>query len=497
MSCPVMSGACRTSRYGLRKVIPIAPSPDTGPITPSPGADAELISLYEAHQKIYPRSVSGFFSNWRWATVFLTQLVFYGMPWLEWGQRQAVLFDLGARRFYIFGLVLYPQDFIYLTGLLVISALSLFLFTAVAGRLWCGYACPQTVYTEIFLWIEKKTEGDRSARMRRDDAGFSLEKWGRKSAKHGLWLALALWTGFTFVGYFTPIHELAAEFVHGALGSWEIFWVFFYGFATYGNAGFMREQVCKHMCPYARFQSAMFDKDTLIVTYDALRGEPRGARSKKVDIAQSKLGACVDCSLCVQVCPTGIDIRNGLQYECIGCGACADVCDTVMDKMGYARGLVKYSTENAINQRWTRAQTLRHVFRPRVLVYTAILWSVIFAMLISLATRDPFKVDVERDRSILARQIEGGRIENIYRLQVMNASETLLQVHVQADGLPGLVVETDHNLMVDAAQSRWFVVHVQLPFEQAAPGSHTIHFHVQSQDRSTTVTEKAVFIVPR
>ena len=456
-----------------------------------------MISLYEAHQKIYPRSVSGYFSNWRWATVFLTQLVFYGMPWLEWGQRQAVLFDLGARRFYIFGLVLYPQDFIYLTGLLVISALSLFLFTAVAGRLWCGYACPQTVYTEIFLWIEKKTEGDRSARMRRDGSGFSLEKWGRKAAKHGLWLALALWTGFTFVGYFTPIHELAAEFVQGALGSWEIFWVFFYGFATYGNAGFMREQVCKHMCPYARFQSAMFDKDTLIVTYDALRGEPRGARSKKVDLAQSNLGACVDCSLCVQVCPTGIDIRNGLQYECIGCGACADVCDTVMDKMGYERGLVKYSTENAINQRWTHAQTLRHVLRPRVLVYTAILGSVILAMLMSLAMRDPFRVDVERDRSILARQVEGGRIENIYRLQVMNASESPLQVHVQADGLPGLVVETEHNLLVDAAQSRWFVVHVQLPFEQAAPGSHVIHFHVQNQDRSTTVTEKAVFIVPR
>ena len=456
-----------------------------------------MISLYEAHQKIYPRSVSGFFSNWRWATVFLTQLVFYGMPWLEWGQRQAVLFDLGARRFYIFGLVLYPQDFIYLTGLLVIAALSLFLFTAVAGRLWCGYACPQTVYTEIFLWIEKKTEGDRSARMRRDEGHFSLEKFGRKSAKHVLWLALALWTGFTFVGYFTPIHELAGEFVHWSLGSWEIFWVFFYGFATYGNAGFMREQVCKHMCPYARFQSAMFDKDTLIVTYDAHRGEPRGARSKKVDLAQSNLGACVDCSLCVQVCPTGIDIRNGLQYECIGCGACADVCDTVMDKMGYERGLVKYSTENAINQRWTNAQTLRHIFRPRVLVYTAILWSVIAAMLISLAMRAPFKVDIERDRSTLARQVEGGRIENIYRLQIMNASESLLQVHVQADGLPGLIVETEHNLLVDAAQSRWFIVHVQLPFEQAASGSHVIHFHVQSHDRSTTVTEKAVFIVPR
>ena len=298
-----------------------------------------MVSLYEAHKKIYPRSVSGLFSNWRWGMVFLTQLVFYGLPWLEWGQRQAVLFDLGARRFFIFGLVLYPQDFIYLTGLLVISALSLFLFTAVAGRLWCGYACPQTVYTEIFLWLENKTEGDRSARMRRDAAPMGWDKFSRKTLKHFLWLAVALWTGFTFVGYFTPIQTLGHEVLQLDMGSWEVFWTLFYGFATYGNAGFMREQVCKHMCPYARFQSAMFDKDTLTVTYDEARGEPRGARSRKTDPLSLNLGACVNCSLCVQVCPTGIDIRDGLQYECIGCGACADVCDTVMDKMGYAPGL--------------------------------------------------------------------------------------------------------------------------------------------------------------
>ena len=235
---------------GSRKLIPIQ----------AEEADGELISLYAAHQRIYPRSVSGFFANWRWGMVWLTQIIFYGLPWLEFGQRQAVLFDLGARRFYIFSLVLYPQDFIYLTGLMVISALSLFLFTAVAGRLWCGYACPQTVYTEIFLWIEKQVEGDRTARMRRDGLGWSFERIWRKAAKHLIWIAVALWTGFTFVGYFTPIKELGVEFIQMGMSSWETFWTFFYGFATYGNAGFMREQVCKHMCPYARFQSAMFDK---------------------------------------------------------------------------------------------------------------------------------------------------------------------------------------------------------------------------------------------
>lgn len=479
------------------KVIPIAVSPDKGPIAPPEGADAEMVALYEAHKKIYPRSVTGFFSRWRWACVFLTQLVFYGLPWLEWGQRQAVLFDLGARRFFIFNLVLYPQDFVYLTGLLVISALGLFLFTAVAGRLWCGYACPQTVYTEIFLWLEKLTEGDRSVRMRRDAGPWTPEKLLRKTAKQCLWIGVALWTGFTFVGYFTPIHTLSSEVLALTLGPWEIFWVLFYGFATYGNAGFLREQVCKYMCPYARFQSAMFDKDTLVVTYDQERGEPRGARSKKADPAALNLGACVDCSLCVQVCPTGIDIRKGLQYECIGCGACADVCDTVMDKMGYPRGLVKYSTQNAVSQHWTPAQTLRHVLRPRVLVYTGILGAVVVAMLVSLYLRPAFKVDVERDRGALARIAPGGRIENVFRLQVMNAAETQQRFAIAVEGLPGLAVASEPAIEIDATQSRWVAVRVQLPYEGAAAGSHPFHFTVTAEQGGAQVTEKSVFIVPR
>jgi cytochrome c oxidase accessory protein FixG len=480
-----------------RKVIPIAPNPDRSPIEAPPGADAELVSLYEAHKKIYPRSVSGLFSQWRWAMVFLTQLVFYGVPWLEWGQRQAVLFDLGARRFYIFNLVLYPQDFIYLTGILVISAFSLFLFTAVAGRLWCGYACPQTVYTEIFLWLEKFAEGDRSARMRRDAAPFSLDKLARKASKHFMWIAVALWTGFTFVGYFTPIKELGRELIQMNMSSWETFWTFFYGFATYGNAGFMREQVCKHMCPYARFQSAMFDKDTLVVTYDKERGEPRGARSKKADLSTLNLGACVDCSLCVQVCPTGIDIRDGLQYECIGCGACADVCDTVMDKVGYARGLVKYSTENAVNQHWTKAQTLRHVLRPRVLIYTAILGAVVIAMAVSLALRTPFKVDVVRDRGTMARIVAGGKIENVFRLQVMNATESAQSFHITAEGLPGMVVASDEDLAVASTEARWMAVRVQVPFDAAQPGTYPMHFRIVAKSSSTEIFEKSVFIIPR
>ena len=470
-----------------RKVIPVI----------AVGDDGSSESLYEAQKKIYPRSVSGVFARWRWACVFLTQLVFYGLPWLEWGQRQAVLFDLGARRFYIFGLVLYPQDFIYLTGLLIVSALSLFLFTAVAGRLWCGFACPQTVYTEMFLWIERKVEGDRTARMRLDGAPMSARKLFKKWFKHLLWIGLAMWTGFTFVGYFSPVRELGMDFLTANMGSWEVFWVFFYGFATYGNAGFMREQVCKYMCPYARFQSAMFDRDTLIVSYDEVRGEPRGARSRKADPAALSLGACVDCTLCVQVCPTGIDIREGLQYECIGCAACADVCDTVMDKMNYPRGLIRFSTQTAMDNQWNGSQIWRRVLRPRVLVYAAVLSALCIGLLWSLVVRVPLKVDVVRDRGALSRIVAGGKLENVYRLQIMNATEQPQRYRIAASGLEGLVLGSDAEVDVGPAESRGVAVRLQIPYGSASPGSHPISFSIGDTAGQAHLNEKSVFLVPR
>ncbi len=460
-------------------------------------AEAAGGGLYQAHKKVYARSVQGVFARWRWVMVFVTQIVFYGLPWLEWGQRQSVLFDLAARRFYIFGLVLYPQDLIYLTGLLVVSALSLFLFTAVAGRLWCGYACPQTVYTEIFMWIEEKIEGQRSARIRLDRSAMSAEKMGKKWLKHAVWLALSLWTGLTFVGYFTPIRELGTSLLGLHMGSWEVFWVVFYGFATYGNAGFMREQVCKYMCPYARFQGAMFDRDTLIVSYDAQRGEARGPRAKGDTPAASGLGDCIDCSLCVQVCPTGIDIRDGLQYECIGCGLCIDACDTVMDKMAYPRGLIRYDTQNGMEARWTRSQLLRRVFRPRVLMYSAVLAALCMGLLVSLVVRTPLKVDVVRDRVALARIVERGDLENVYRLQIMNATEKTQDYIIDASGLPGLSVRPTEPVTVKAAQSRWVVVQVRLPYGSAASGSHPVQFLVRSMVDGAQVSEKATFVVPR
>jgi len=459
-------------------------------------------SLYEVRRKIYPRAVHGWFARWRWGVVFATQLVFYGLAWLEWNDRQAVLFDLAARKFYLFGLVLWPQDFIYLAVLLVLSALSLFLFTAIAGRLWCGYACPQTVYTEIFMWIERAIEGDRGARMKLDRGGLGPRKAALKAAKHGAWIALSLWTGFTFVGYFTPIRDLSHSMATFSLGPWEVFWVGFYAFATYGNAGWMREQVCKYMCPYARFQSAMFDPDTLVITYDAARGEPRGSRGRKADARASGLGDCVDCSICVQVCPTGIDIRDGLQYECIGCAACIDGCDQVMDKMGYPRGLIRYATENGVKNGWGWRQMLARVGRPRVLLYSAILGAVACAAGVTLWMRVPVKVDVIRDRGGLAREVEAGRVENVYRLQLMNTDERARRIRVRVEGgadLGALAIVGDSDFEMAPVTTRMVAVRVQAE-PRAAKGSQPIVFAIDSPGGAghgaVSLREKSRFIVP-
>ncbi len=455
-------------------------------------ADVVEQRLYEVRKAIHPRAVHGWFAAWRWLLVLGTQLVFYGVAWLPWNGRQAVLFDIAHRKFYIFGLVFWPQDVIYLTVLLIISALSLFLFTAVAGRLWCGYACPQTVYTEIFMWIERKVEGDRNARLKLDKERLSFRKFLLKAGKHGVWVALALWTGFTFVGYVTPIRELWGEVVALSTGPWETFWILFYGFATYGNAGWMREQVCLHMCPYARFQSAMFDKDTLIITYDRERGEPRGKPSGK----GGDKGDCVDCSICVQVCPTGIDIREGLQYQCIGCAACIDGCNQVMDKVGKPQGLIRYSTTHALERKLARVQMFRRAFRPRVLIYTAILWAVVAAAALGLWQRVPLKVDVIRDRGAMSREVEGGLVENVYRLQVMNTTEDTRMYEIAVSGLPTLQVATEPSVLTGPTESRMVPVRLRVDPGQVAPGTHKIRFSVRAMDDPrVAVEEQSVFIV--
>jgi cytochrome c oxidase accessory protein FixG len=454
-------------------------------------------TLYKPRKKIHPRSVNGIFASWRWIMVWFTQLLYYGLPWVPWNDRQAVLFHLVERKFYIFGLVLWPQDVIFLAIILIISAYALFLFTAVAGRLWCGYTCPQTVYTEIFLWIEEKIEGDRSARIKLDKAPMDTRKFRLRVLKYGAWGLLALWTGFTLVGYFTPIKDLWGEFWSWNLGPWETFWIFFYGTMTYLFAGVMREQVCLYMCPYARFQSVMFDPDTLVITYDTERGELRGQRRKGVDPRTVGKGDCVDCSLCVQVCPTGIDIRNGLQYECIGCAACIDICDEVMAKMNYPKGLIRYTTENALAQHWGWRDIVGHIVRPRIIIYTVILVGISLGLVWGIANKPDLRVNVIRDRAILAREVEGGLIENVYRLQVMNVSEQPHRYAVSVSGLDGIKLEGESSLEVASATAKSFALSVRVPPESGKMGSQTIYFDVKAaENENMAVHEKATFLMP-
>ena len=416
---------------------------------------AELVEegngFYVSEAHIQVRAVDGRFQRLRNLAVWVLLGMFYAFPWLRWDGRQAVLFDLPARKFYVFGLNFWPQDFVLLAMLLIIAGMALFFFTALAGRLWCGYACPQTVWTEVFVWIEQWIEGDRNSRLKLDASPWNRRKIMRRGTRHALWIVFALWTGFTFVGFFSPIRALAAE---GPLGwsGWETFWLLFYAIATWGNAGFLREQVCKYMCPYARFQSAMFDRDTLIIAYDPMRGEPRGPRKRGLDsvLARARgllpkavadtwvaramepepatgaaptpartrhplesLGDCIDCTLCVQVCPTGIDIRNGLQYECIACGACIDACDGVMDKIGYPRGLIRYASQNAVDGKPTR------VLRPSIILYAALLLTLLGGFAWGVGNRSTLIAEVLRDRNALYRETADS-VENDYLLKIAN-----------------------------------------------------------------------------
>ena len=462
-------------------------------ITPPPAKGGESVDLYASREKIYTRAFTGLFRNLRLGGGAFLFLLYFGTVWLSWNDRQAVWWNLPERKFFIFGATFWPQDFALLSWLLIICAFGLFFITVFAGRVWCGYTCPQSVWTWIFMWCEKVTEGDRNQRMKLDKAPMSANKLLRKAAKHSLWLLIGLVTGLTFVGYFSPIRDLLPSLLSGTADGWAYFWVGFFTLATYGNAGWLREQVCKYMCPYARFQSAMFDRDTLIVTYDAARGEPRNPRQ-----TAPGAGDCIDCSMCVQVCPTGIDIRKGLQYECIGCAACVDACNGVMDKVKRPRGLIRYATENALVQRFTPAQVRQRVLRPRVLVYTAVLAILGTAMVTSLALRNPLKLDVIRDRGSMGREVEDGMIENVYRLQLMNTVEDAQRLRIAVSGIKSARVVEGEVVDIDPASTRAIPVRVRVNPGEAMPGSNRIAFHVTSSDgHGLRVEEAAVFLVPK
>ena len=447
--------------------------------------------LYAKPDKIYPRQVHGIFARLRILTVFLLLGFYYLAPWVTWDDRQAILLDLPARQFHLFGITFWPQDFVYLTLLLVICAVGLFLFTAVAGRIWCGYACPQTVWTQTFMWIEEFVEGNRNKRMKLDKKPWGPEKLFKKTSKHTLWIIFALFTGYTFVGYFSPIRELWDGILSLSLGPWEWFWIGLYSLATYGNAGRLREQVCLHMCPYARFQSAMFDKDTLVISYDEKRGESRGRRKKNSDYQAKGLGDCIDCNQCVHVCPTGIDIRNGLQYECIACAACIDICDKVMDQMGYDKGLIKYTTENSEEGEESR------IFRPRTFLYVTLFTGLIAAFLFLIATRTPLNVNVIRDRNNLFTETFDGSIENTYQLKILNMSQETNKYDLEVEGVTDSKIKGETSFTIAAGEVLTVPLRVSIAPEQLGGRSNDIYFKITTQnEKLDTHVAKAKFLGP-
>lgn len=450
--------------------------------------------LYEKRKKIFPKKVSGRFNTLRVLSVWLLLGLYYILPWITWNDQQAVLFDLPARKFQIFGLTYWPQDFIYLAMLLIIAALALFFFTAVAGRLWCGYACPQTVWTEAFIWMERLVEGDRNKQVKLEKEPWSFRKVRLRATKHLLWIVFALFTGFTFVGYFTPIQELADSLQTLSFSGWEWFWILFYSLATWGNAGMLREQVCIYMCPYARFQSAMFDKDTLIIAYDEKRGEQRGGRKKdmsKEEYQAEGLGDCIDCMQCVHVCPTGIDIRDGLQYECIACAACIDACDDVMEKMGYEKNLIRYTSENH------DAGGKLKLLRPKTIGYGVVLLAITTLFILSVWLRTPLELDIIKDRNRLFVTNSEGYIVNIYKLRILNKDQVSHTYTINVDGNENLMYQGPKTITLDSEGIREVPVRVALDPYHLKDSNFEVNFTLQAvNDESIKVVQDAKFIGP-
>ena len=451
------------------------------------------LALYRKKGKIHAKASTGKFNTLRWAMVWFTQIIFYGTCWLtvdaKGATRQAVLMDIAHEKFYLFGLVLWPQDALLMALALILAATALFFVTAVAGRLFCGFACPQTVYTSIFAWIERRVEGDHLERVKLDQSPMSARKLALKAIKHGLWFIFAAWTAITFVGYFTPIREMLPALPDWSVGPWEGFWLIFYCAFTYVQAGLAREAVCQHMCPYSRFQGVMFDPATRNVSYDALRGEVRNTRRQL-----GNTGDCIDCGICVQVCPTGIDIRDGLQYQCINCGLCIDACDQVMTKIGAQTGLIRFMSGREVAGD-TQPQNL--FGRPRVLIYLSLLLVLSLMAAWALADRSLLLVDVLRDRGALHRETAEGTIENAYTLKLMNLDELERSFMIEVTGLPGIQIVDNQEVAVDAGSIRPLSLTVAMPGETASTGIQPIHFRISAKhDPALSVVEKSSFVLP-
>ncbi|ASK27849.1 cytochrome c oxidase accessory protein CcoG [Neisseria chenwenguii] len=461
---------------------------------------SSVITIHPEGERIQPKKAEGRFAKLRIAAIVATQFVFYIVPWFNWNGRQAVLFDIPERHFYIFGLSLGMGDLIYLALLLMICAFGLFWWTTVAGRLWCGYACPQTVYTEIMLWIDHFVEGDRNKRLKLEKSPWNFTKIRIKTTKALLIFAVCAWTGISFAGWFVPIREFVPALFSMNAGGGAVFAAAFYGFMTFLMAHVMREKVCLHMCPYARFQSAMFDKDTLIISYDAERGEPRGARKKTAGKDETRLGDCINCTMCVQVCPVGIDIRNGLQYQCIGCAACIDACDEIMDKMNYPRGLIRYTTEGALEHEYEESAIKKRLLRPRVVGYGVVLAVIVTAFLVGLTFRKTVEIDILKDRGVMVRENSKGWLENAYNLRIVNNNESEIVLTASVKGFDEIALTglPEGGLKIAPRETVTIPVQVSTIPEYADKGSHPIEFAFSygqaGKAEKNVINEDATFI---
>jgi cytochrome c oxidase accessory protein FixG len=450
---------------------------------------AEEIDLYQSRPKIYVKEITGFFQRLRKFSLWALMAMYFSICWISINGQQLVHFDLPARKFHLYGITFWPQEFVLLALALIICAYGLFFITTLFGRVWCGYTCPQTSWTFIYMWIEEKVEGSRNQRMKLDKEDLNKNKAVKKAIKHVLWLLVAFATGVTFVGYFYPIRELVPDLLtFSVVNSWAIFWIGFFTFATYINAGWLREQVCLYMCPYARFQSVMFDADTLVVSYDKGRGDPRGSRKRNTDPKEQGLGDCVDCDMCVQVCPTGIDIRDGLQYECIGCALCVDACDTIMEKMDYEPGLISYTTENALLGKKS------HIMRPKMIAYAVLLLGMIGAFAYSVATRVPLELDVIKDRGALYQLTGMGKIENSYVVKVMNMSDKTIDFTLKVNGVPGIKITTETEITVAGGEVFTLPTSVEVEPENMEKTHYDIEFKVHAKGSELEASSESRFL---
>nr|WP_086937732.1 cytochrome c oxidase accessory protein CcoG [Thaumasiovibrio occultus] len=469
------------------KKIPVKEVSTFNPATHKTSADR-----FNPGQRIYVRAMQGMFQRLRRNMAWFFMLLFIGIPWLNFSGSQAILFDIANQQYHFFSVTLWPQDLTLLALVFMIAAFALFFATTFFGRVWCGYLCPQTVWTFLYIWFEEKLEGSANKRRKQDSLSLTASLRWRKTLKHLAWLAIALGTGLTFVGYFVPIRSLIGDFFTFNASFAASFWVLFFTFCTYGNAGWMRSIVCVHMCPYARFQSAMFDQDTFVVGYDPKRGETRGPRSRKADHKALGLGDCIDCNLCVQVCPTGIDIRDGLQYECINCGACVDACDQTMARMGYEKGLIKYTTEHRLQGKKTA------VLRPKLVGYGVIMTLLTGLFFYSITTVKVMDLNVKHTSRQSYAVTGNGDIENSYILKVINKTQQTQEYEMRVVGLSPLSWYGDQRVTVVASGVETLPISLGIAEDKLEHANHTIYFelHNLSQPELEPISVESRFTGP-